>query len=224
MTTADIIREKEAFIYDSMVNRTGLYDFLFASLLYKINDICWARYFMEHFSFMKNNTTVLTNYKESYYCEGKMYVNHTEASIGISIIVHEYGHYVFDKMLDKKEKEEEIILNLFKKEAEHLIEDRRFLVKLYEKYCSHLNWIRVCEDREFCPLMLTDGITILSKKSYTGLHHNSNYPIEYLASELFAECLEAEVLGYKYPFAIYKGECPQTYSYIRKKIYEVLKP
>lgn len=221
--TDGIILEKEKFIYESM-NRTGLYDYLFAMLLYKITNVCWVRYFMKQFSFMKNNTTILTNYKESYYREGKMYVNHTEAVIEIGIIVHEYGHYVFDKMLDNKEKEEEIITNLFRKETKHLVEDRRFLIKLYEKYCPHLNSTRVCYDRKFCPMMLTDGVNILNRKYYLGIHHNSNYSIKHLATELFAECLEAEVLGYKYPLAIYKGECPETYTYIKNKIYEILKP
>ncbi len=196
-------------------------DKLFSILLAQITNVNWANYFKRQMSFIKNNSIVVVD-KSSCYGNGIMYINHIEALMGIGVIVHEYGHYIFNKMVDESEKD--IITNLFKRETAHFIEDKRFLVRLHKEYCPSLNWIRICHDRAFCPVMLTDGVSILGGKSSLGIYHDSNYPIDHLASELFAECLEAEVLGYKYPITIYKGECPETYSYIRRKIYEVLNP
>ena len=222
METINPILEKEKFIYDSM-NRTGLYDCLFALLLYKITDICWARYFMKQFSFMKDNSIVTTNYKGSCYYDGKMEINYSEASLNSGVIPHEFGHFVFDKMLDKKE--EDIITNFFKKEVSHFIKDEEYLIKLHQKYCSSATWREICNSRKYCPIMITDGVSILKRKKWSqGLNHGSDYPINHLASELFAEVLEAEVLGYQIPLTIYKEECPKTYSYIRNKIYDILKP
>ena len=158
----------------------------------------WRNYFNKEFAFIKHNS-IVEEHTTSHYLDGKMYFNPNDLILDMgSVIVHEYGHFIFDKMFNENEKH--IITMSFKEETLSFIED--------EKYC---------------PVMLTDGIGILKGKS-SGLCHRYDYPIKHLATELFAEVLEAEVLGYKIPLAIYKVECHQTYSYIKNKIYEVLKP
>ena len=181
----------------------------------------WSSYFAERVAFIKAISNVEENIT-SHYKEGKMFFNPNDFTFNIGgSIVHEYGHLIFDKMLNKGQA---VIANLFKREVASLIEDEDFLTKLHEKYCPDLNWTRFFYDRQYCPSMITDGISILTRKPNQGIHHNIGYPMDFLATELFAECLEAEVLGYKYPIKIYKGECPRTYSYIRGKIYEVFRP
>ena len=203
------------------MNKTCDYDYLFALLLFKIDSEYWLEYFMKQMSFIKSNSFVVVNYKHSCYHNGKMQINYSEASLDGGVIPHEFGHFIFDKMIDKKE--DSIIVNLFKEETNHFIEDERYLTKLHQKYCPSITWHEISNTKRCCPTMITDGISILKGKRI-GINHNSEYPIEHLASELFAEVLEAEVLGYKIPLAIYKGECPQTYLYIRNKIYEILNP
>ena len=181
----------------------------------------WRNYFNKEFAFIKHNS-IVEEHTTSHYLDGKMYFNPNDLILDMgSVIVHEYGHFIFDKMFNENEKH--IITMSFKEETLSFIEDEKYLVKLHQNYCPSLNLNRFCWDRKFCPVMLTDGIGILKGKS-SGLCHRYDYPIKHLATELFAEVLEAEVLGYKIPLAIYKGECPQTYSYIKNKIYEVLKP
>lgn len=217
----NMIAEKEKFIYKCM-NRTAMYDCLFAIFLFQITDERWSKYFMEYFDFIKSNSIVTTDYKHSCYHEGKMKINHTEALLDNGMVIpHEYGHFVFDKILSPKESD--IIANLFKEEGTHFIKDEKYLIKLHQKYCPSITWHNFCWKRKYCPIMITDGIGILGKYT-SGISHNDDYPISHLASELFAEVLEAEVMGYNIPLTIYKEECPNTYSYIRQKIYEVLNP
>lgn len=218
----NMITEKEKFIYEKM-NRTGMYDCLFAIFLFQIENEQWSRYFMEHFDFIKSNSIVITNSQHSCYHEGKMQINHTEALLDNGMVIpHEYGHFVFDKILSTKESD--IIANLFKEEVTHFIKDEKYLIKLHQKHCPSVTWHEICWNRKYCPIMITDGISILKGRKVSGIGHNYNYPISHLATELFAEVLEAEVVGYDIPIAIYKEECPKTYSYIRQKIYEVLNP
>ena len=122
------------------------------------------------------------------------------------------------------QEDDKIIANLFKKEAGHFVKDEDFLMKLHQKYCPTIKWYSICWKRKYCPEMITDGVGILKGHGYIGLCHCYSYSIQHLSTELFAEVLEAEVFGYQIPLTIYKGECPQTYSYIKNKIYEVLNP
>lgn len=214
-----MITDKQKFIEE--MNRMSDYDYLFAIFLFKVDSEYWANYFMKQFSFMKSNSTITTTYKTSCYYDGKMEINYFQTLLNNGVIPHEFGHFVFDKMLNKEEGE--IIVSLFKKEVASFIKDEKYLIKLHQKHCPSITWHKISQTKKCCPTMITDGVGILKGKRSSGLGHN-NYPIDHLASELFAEVLEAEVMGYNIPLTIYKEECPETYSYIRNKIYEVLKP
>lgn len=211
----------EVFANPRYARYIDLYDGLFTSLLLEIPDIRWHNYFEQQMEFMKANSIVVGPYSSCYY-NGKMKIGHSEAMLNSGVILHEFGHFVFDKMLDKKE--DAIIANIFKKEVAHFIKDEEYLMKLHQKYYTSITLYEMCRRRKYCPIMIKDGIGILTGESSLGIGHYSGYPIEHLSTELFAEVLEAEVLGYQIPITIYKKECPETYSYIRNKIYEVLSP
>ena len=213
---------KDDFTF-KLIESKSPYDKMFAILIKSIKDAQWANFFMKQMDFIKNICSITHGFgAHSYYSNGKICINFDEALLGIGVVVHEYGHYIFDKMVNKEE--EDAITNIFKEEASHFIKDKQFLGKLHKTYCPNINWLRIIGDRKYCPAMLTDGISMLSGKSYIGINHDPDYSVEHLASELFAECLETEVLGYKNSITIYKGEIPKTYSYIKNKIYEVLNP
>lgn len=216
------IVEKESPINIKELRYMGLYDGIFAIFLQRITDVRWHRYFAKQKGLIKANSIVVTSFKNSCYYNGRMEINHTDAVLGGSAILHEFGHFVFDKMLSTEDGD--IIASLFKKEVAHFIEDEDYLIKLHQKYCPSIEEYKFCLTRKYCPVMITDGVGILKGAYSAGICHGYNYPIEFLATELFAEALETEVFGHQIPLVIYKEECPQTYSYIRKRIYETLTP
>ena len=180
----------------------------------------WISYFTNHVEFINNNSIVNQNIYKAYYKEGKMYFNPYEY-IGQTVL-HEYGHLIFDKRVSKEEKD--TIVTLFKEEMSPFIGDEKYLEKLHKKYHPSSNPLKFFCESHICPIMLIDGVGILSGKKIGSCGHEDGYSISHLATELFAEVLEAEVLNYDIPLAIYKEESPKTYSYIRDKIYEVLRP
>lgn len=208
---------KQEYLY--LLTQEGVYESIFALFLCRIEDINWFEYFARQLHFIQANTIVTYGVGTSHYYNGKMTINHNQALLDNMVILHEYGHFIFD---DKVSEESIIITDLFKKETLSLVNDEEYLVKLYRKFGHSINWHHFCYNRRYCPIMLTDGISIIQGKKSLGISHHHDYPICNLASELFTEVLEAEVMGYKVPLAIYKKECPKTYSYIKNKIYEVL--
>jgi hypothetical protein len=221
MTKLKSVYEKEKFIEELL--HKGEYESLFSMFLIEIINTPWFHYFINQMSIMQKSSTI-TSY-DSYYENGRIYISYYRALTDHMVILHEFGHFVFDKMLDKKE--DAIIANTFKNEVALLVEDEEYLTKLHQKYCPSTTWRKFCKSEKYCPIMLTDGISILNKKRTDGISHNTHYtyyPIEFLATELFAEAFETEVRQYKVPLSIYNDICPQTYSYIKKRIYEVLKP
>lgn len=209
---------KQDFLYS--LTREGLYESIFAIFLSKIDDAYWFEYFVKQLPFIQTNTIVAYGYETSHYSNGKMTINHNQALLGEMVILHEYGHFIFDDRVFKEEAA--IIADIFRREVSSFVKDKEYLVKLHQRFCPSISWYQFCHNRNYCPMMLTDGISILTRKASVGISHYSCYPIEHLASELFTEVLEAEVMGYKIPLAIYKEKCPKTYSYIKNKIYEVL--
>ena len=131
-----------------LIESNSLFDKLFAMLLVSIKDAKWANFFMKQMDFIKSISTITVEFgKRSCYSNEKICINFDDALIGISVIVHEYGHYIFDKMISKEE--EEVITNLFKEEVAHLIEVEGLLAELHKKYCPSINWMSICHQNRF---------------------------------------------------------------------------